>query len=168
MREPICTVSGHTAETTKNHKIRISNDRENHQSYGESDQLSHKGLGQEDLLESRSRFPRSFNNVQVPESTIPVETGWSTGAWEATPGNGRDRSVTYPAIVYLSAIGIAIVVAGISYFLPILAGKVSHLSGLWWDIGGAVVLLVFCIVIFSLLRIAGISDEQADEMGGQR
>lgn len=128
--------------------------------------LLHTSTGRHGLLLSCSGFQESGNDEGG--TVRPVHSDSDSRRNEESRRNqcGSDRSVTYPAIVYLSAIGIAIVVAGISYFLPILAGKVSHLSGLWWDIGGAVVLLVFCIVIFSLLRIAGISDEHIAENGG--
>ena len=48
-----------------------------------------------------------------------------------------------------------------------LMGKVSHLSGFWWLVGGVVAYAVVCFGIFSLMKIAAISDQHSAEIGGR-
>lgn len=93
MRELICTVSGQAAEATKNHKIRISNDRQNYPGYGESDQLFHLGIGQNSLLGTRQGFPRSFDHVQVPQGVVQAKAGRTSRAWKASSSHGRRQGV---------------------------------------------------------------------------
>jgi hypothetical protein len=46
-----------------------------------------------------------------------------------------------------------------------LAGHVSPLSGMWWLAGGVVAYLLVCIFVYSLLKVAAVSDEHIAQGG---
>jgi hypothetical protein len=75
--------------------------------------------------------------------------------------------------VHVAIIGIASFIVGAAFLIGVLidsaaklAGHVSHLSGLWWLVGGIVAYLVVCLFVFSLMKVAAVSDERIAESGG--
>jgi hypothetical protein len=164
-------VLGKTAEA-KSNKIRIIHDRDNLPNLGERDQLSYQGLGQsEDLLESHRGLRGTFEDEAGSQSAISPETG--AGDRKASSGNGRDSRVTFPLKVKL-AVGAIVASAFIFGFAIVSFIKwavnlgVSHLSGFWWLLGGAAAYSLFCVLLFSFLRVSATSDRRIAEMGGQR
>jgi len=122
------------------------------------DLLLPEDAGRDRCLRPRQVFPDSSVDAGGPASELHDDS--TPSAWTASRGNQHNnRGLSYPAVVYLAAIGIAILVSGVSYFLPVLIGAICHLGRIWWVIGGVAAVLVAGVVLFSLLRISAVSDE---------
>lgn len=174
MRELICTVSGQSAETTKNHYIRISNDRKNYPGYGESDKLSHQGYGQKDLLESREGLSRSFNHVQVPKGGVQAEAGRTPGTRPAASSDGRDSRLTFPLKVKVLIGCVIAVFSGVVVMICLfirsvmLLKEISLMSVLPWVVGVMATYALLLLLFVALMKIASDSDRRMAEMGGSR
>jgi hypothetical protein len=90
-----------------------------------------------------------------------------------------NRQIKYPTYVRALIAAFAVVVVYTAWqlgkLLPYLillavklASSISHLSGFWWLVGGATAYLLLCVLIFSLLKIAGDSDRRMAETGRAR
>jgi len=129
------------------------------------------------VLRSSEGVSGSVNDVRGQRSGIQGEAsqnGTPTGSYGYRSSESEGR-LTFPAKVQAIVAVFALFIVGAAWTICRLLmtalelmGKVSHLSGLYWIIGGAVAYLIACAVIFSVLKITSLSDQQVAEMGGQR
>ena len=177
MREVICTVSGQVAEA-KSNTIRITNDRNSClHSRDAADLLPHPGFVGNGILRSSEGVSGPVNDVRGQRSGIQGEAGQdgaATGGYGYRGAESEGR-LTFPAKVQALVAVFALFIVGAAWAIfrllvtaLELIGKVSHLSGLWWLVGGAVAYGITCLIFYSILKIGSLSDQQVDEMGGQR
>jgi len=169
MRELICTVSGNSAETTKPNTIRITNDRNNHPYSGaKGDFLSDSGFGRIGSVRPSFGLREPIGHEEGQRGGVPAEAGEDG---QAASGDGRDSRLTFPFRVKLAvAVGSALFVVAmwlLGRIAVYLVGAISSLSGFWWLVGGGAAFLLFSL-LFSLVRIAAVSDRRAAEMVGKR
>lgn len=180
MREVICTVSGHSAEITKTHQIRISHDRNSYLDPRDAAVLlPHPGFIGNGIFRTPEGVHPPISDVCGLRSGVQGETcqdGAETGSNGHLPLESNSGVVTFsPKVKAVVACGSAVLVAAV-WMIPKLIGgavalahrlHISHLSGIPWIVGGVASYAIAGICIWPMLKIAKDSDQRIAEMGGK-